>query len=67
MKKPIVYILAVFGAVFVYYLLRAVWGGFSSTAAPNKMVQKAKCVAECRKNALSENCDQYCLDQSFNQ
>ena len=60
------YILAGLGVIFAYYLLQAVWSGFSSTAAPSTQVQKAQCIAQCRKDSLSPNCDQYCLEQSLN-
>jgi hypothetical protein len=65
MKKNIIYILAVFGLIFVFYLLKAVWGGFSSTANPSAQVQKAKCIAECRNDNLNDNCDNYCLQKQL--
>lgn len=65
MKKAILYTLAVFGAIFIFYLLRAMWGGFSSTVNPGAQVQKAKCIAECRNNNLSDNCDNYCFEKSL--
>jgi|GEM_PF-4388375 len=65
MNKKLLYVLVFFGAIFVYYLFRSVMGGFSSTANPNAQVQKAQCIAQCRNEKLSENCDQYCLQQSL--
>lgn len=65
MKKNLLYVLAVFGAIFIFYLLKAVWGGFTSTANPNVQIQKAKCVADCRNGSLSDNCDDYCIEQSL--
>lgn len=65
MKNVIVKVLIVLGAIFAFYLLRAMWGGFASTVNPGAQVQKAKCVAECRDNNLSENCDTYCFEKSM--
>ena len=67
MNKKILYVLAAFGLVFVYYLFRAMWGGFSSTVAPNSQIQKAKCIADCRNNKLSSSCEQYCIDKTIGQ
>lgn len=65
MKKTILYILVIFGLIFVFYLLKAMWGGFTSTVNPGIQVQKAKCVADCRTNKLSDNCENYCLEKSL--
>ncbi len=66
MNKKLLYVLAFFGVIFIYYLVRSMGSGFSSTVNPNAQVQKAQCVAQCRNNKLSDNCDQYCLQQSLN-
>ena len=63
MKKTVLYILAVLGAIFVIYLLKAVFAGFSSTANPGLQVQRAKCMGDCNENKLSDDCTQYCVDQ----
>jgi hypothetical protein len=65
MKKIILYIFAFFGLVFVLYLLSAFWSGFSSTVNPSAAFQRGKCVAECRKSNLSNNCENYCLEQTI--
>jgi len=65
MKKTLLYILAAFGLFFVFYLARAFWGGFSSTVNPNAAFQRGKCIADCRKGSLSDNCENYCLEQSI--
>ncbi len=65
MNKNIIYVLAILGAIFAYYLFRAFLGGVTSTANPNAMVQKAKCMADCSKGNLSPNCDQYCLQKTL--
>jgi hypothetical protein len=67
MKKVIKKILIVLGIVFAFYLLKSLWAGFSSTANPSTQIQKAKCLADCRKNTPNNNCDQYCLDQTLEQ
>lgn len=65
MNKKLLYFLAFLGAIFAYYLLQAVWGGISSTANPSAQVQRAQCLASCRDNKLSDNCDNYCLQRSL--
>ena len=65
MNKNIIYVLAVVGALAVFYFLRIVFAGVASTANPNAQIQKAKCLADCRNGALSTNCDQYCLQKSL--
>ena len=67
MKKTILYVLAVFGAIFIFYLLRSMWGGFSSTVNPNAQIQKAKCVSECRTNKLNTDCEGYCVTNTTEQ
>lgn len=63
MKKAILYIFAIIGILFALGILRAFWSGFSSTFNPSGTIQKAKCVSECNKNKLSENCPAYCAEQ----
>lgn len=65
MKKTLLYVLAIFGAIFTFYLLRAFWGGFSSTVNPSASFERGKCIADCRKGNLSDNCENYCLEQSI--
>lgn len=66
MNKKLLYFLAFLGLIFAYYLIKAFLGGVSSTTNPNAQIQKAKCLADCRKGDLSTNCDQFCLEQSIN-
>lgn len=63
MKKPLLYFFAILGIIFAYYLFQAMKSGFDSSFAPTTQVQKAKCLADCREQSLSENCDQYCVAQ----
>lgn len=63
MKKIILYALAAIGFLFVLSLARSFWGGFSSTINPSKALEKAKCVSECNKNKMSNNCPQYCANK----
>lgn len=65
MKNVIVKVLIVLGAIFAFYLLKAMWGGFTSTANPGAQVQKAQCIAECREKSLSGNCETYCFEKSM--
>lgn len=62
--KKIILVLAAVGLVFVFYLLKVVWGGFLSTAEPNVQIEKAKCVASCRNGNLSNDCDGYCVSKT---
>jgi len=66
-KKIVIGVLAVLGAIFLIMILRVVFAGFSSTAAPSTAIQRAKCQAECKDSNLSENCDAYCTEQLLNQ
>lgn len=61
MKKTILYALVIFGALFVFYLLRAMWGGFSSTVNPNASFERGKCVANCRNNNQGKDCENKCF------
>jgi len=65
MKKILIYILAAIGIVTVIFFLRIMFSGVSSTVNTGVQVQKAKCMAECNKTKLSDNCNQYCLQKSL--
>lgn len=47
--KTMKYVLIVLGAIFAFYLIRAVIGGFSSTANPGAMIEKARDQAESQQ------------------